>query len=688
MSWLEWKNNLRNILNIKTFRQPLTMNKHIFITLFSLTLSFAVSAQTDQPWEKYYNQLYDIDDIEAGRLEDYYDELSELYENKFDINSATREDLERLPFLTQEQIEEISEYVYFHAPLRSIGDLAMIESLDARRRALLQHFIYFGNEADKDNFPSLSNILKYGRHELTATAKLPLYDRAGDNNGYLGYKYKHWMRYTFKLGQYVSAGFVGSQDSGEPFFANRNKWGYDYYSFYLLVRKLGRIKALSVGRYKLKFGMGLILNNNFSFGKISALSTPNTNNIIRAQSSRSESTYLQGAAATLNVVKHLDVTAFASCRKVDATLSDDGTSITTLLTTGYHRTRSELDRKHSATQSLLGGNLGYDNQGFHLGTTVFYATFDKTISPNKQQVFRQHYPSGKHFWNASIDYGYTHYRFSFNGETATGNSGGIATLNRLTFQASQSLSLIAIQRFYAVRFNSLFSEAFSDGGKVQNESGVYFGATWTPSPYFTATAYTDYAYFAWPRYGISQASHSSDNFISATLKQGNLSWTTRYHLRIRQQDNEDKTYLINKYEHRARTSLVYEDGPLKASIQGDLTYSRSDGNSFGWMVAPNLAYAFHRISLSAWVAYFDTDDYQSRIYTYERSMMYNFSFPMFYGNGMRLGIHAKTDIIKNVTLMGKIAMTKYFDRNKISSGYQEINSSSMTDIDLQLRWKF
>lgn len=664
------------------------MKPHLLLLACLLLLCKVAFAQSEQPWEPYYDQMHGIDEVENERLEDSYERMGELYENKIDINKATKEDLEQFPFLSDEQIEELSEYIYYHAPLRSIGDLAMIESLDSKRRTLLQYFIYFGNEADREHFPTLTNIAKYGKHELTATGHIPLYDRAGDENGYLGYKYKHWLRYTFKLGQFVQAGLVGSQDSGEPFFANRNKWGYDYYSFYVVLRKLGRVKALAVGRYKLKFGMGLILNNEFSFGKIAALSVPNASNAIRPHSSRTESNYLQGAAATVNVVRHLDATAFASWRKLDATLSDDGSTITTLLTTGYHRTQSELDRKHNASQTLLGGNLNYSNNGLHVGATAFFSGFDKPLEPNKSQPFRVHYPEGKEFWNASIDYGFTRYRFSFNGETATGGSGGIATINRLSFRLTSTLQLIAIQRYYASRYNSLFSESFSDGGRVQNESGVYVGATWSPSSSITATAYTDYAYFAWPRYGVSRASHSIDNFASLTLKRGDFSWLIRYRLRLRQTDNADKTALIDKTEHRLRTSLTYEHQRLKASLQGDIAHTSAASKSFGWMLSPNVGYQFRKLSVAAWMSYFDTDDYQSRIYTYERGMLYNFSFPMFYGHGMRWGLLVRTNVVKNLTLTAKVASTKYFDRDVISSGLQQVNGSAMTDIDIQLRWKF
>ena len=53
---------------------------------------------------------------------------------------------------------------------------------------------------------------------------------------------------------------------------------------------------------------GLILNNDFSFGKLSTLLALGRNsNVIRAHSSRYAANYLQGAAATVTVVRGLDV---------------------------------------------------------------------------------------------------------------------------------------------------------------------------------------------------------------------------------------------------------------------------------------------------------------------------------------------------------------------------------------------
>lgn len=138
------------------------------------------------------------------------------------------------------------------------------------------------------------------------------------------------------------------------FFAGRNKMGYDFYSFYLVLKKLGHIKTLALGRYRLRFGMGLVINNNFGFGKLSTLSSMGRGSSnIRAHSSASDGNYLQGAAGTFNILKGLDVSLFVSSRKFDATLNKGDSTIATILSSGYHRTKTEMDKKNNSSHFLF-----------------------------------------------------------------------------------------------------------------------------------------------------------------------------------------------------------------------------------------------------------------------------------------------------------------------------------------------
>ena len=91
---------------------------------------------------------------------------------------------------------------------------------------------------------------------------------------------------------------------------------------------------------------------------------------------------------------------------------------------------------------------------------------------------------------------------------------------------------------------------------------------------------------------------------------------------------------------------------------------------------------------SAMLGYFDTDDYSSRIYVYERQLQHDFSFPSYYGNGLRLALFAQASLGDHLRLSARMGYTNYFDRSTIGSGLQEIAHSHVTDLDLQLRWKF
>ena len=208
----------------------------------------ALWAQEERPWSEYLNEVTTVEDVESAQWEETYEWLCELEQHPLDINLATREQLEELPFLSAQQIEELVEYRDRYGPMKSLGELQMIRSLSYGQRQLLSTFVFVGEEP-KAGLPSLKEIVVNGRHELTATARIPFYERRGDNEGYLGYPYRHWLRYQFTSGEAVKAGIVGAQDAGEPFFSNRNRWGYDYYSLYLQLRNLGRLETLCVGNY-------------------------------------------------------------------------------------------------------------------------------------------------------------------------------------------------------------------------------------------------------------------------------------------------------------------------------------------------------------------------------------------------------------------------------------------------------
>lgn len=640
----------------------------------------------DDSWQDVIAELATSDDMESPAWDNTIDLLTELADSPIDINNATREELERLPFLSDIQIEDIMAYLYQYGSMKSEGELAMIVSLDPLRRKLLTRFIFFGEKNEDRKFPKLSDISKYGKHDILASIKVPFYKRKGDKNGYLGYQYKHSIRYTFSYSDYVKIGLTGAQDAGEPFFAGRNSMGYDHYSFYLSLRKMGRIKSLVVGRYKVKMGMGLVINNNIGLGKLTSLSSlGRQSNYIGGYSSRSDANYLQGAAITVSLPANMELTAFASYREIDATLNKDDGSIATILKTGYHRTPTEMEKKNNSSQSLAGGNLSFDNNGFHAGVTALYTHLNRNIDPG-EQLYRRYYAKGQDYWNISVDYGFNKGRFSFAGETATGDCNAIATINKLGFRASGSLSLMAVYRRYSYKYYSLFSESFSEGGYVQNESGIYLGAEWHPSSYLSMSAYSDYSHFPWAKYLIDFSSRAWDNLVSASYSRGNITLGLRYRLKMKEKNNDEKNGLTDDITHKARLFVEYKTETWKLKTQADFTSDHYKENSNGWMITQSASWTPNRkLSFSASAGYFNTDDYNSRICFYEKGLLYSFNYPSLYGEGVRYSLWTRLTLSSRIWITAKLATTDYFDRDHISSGLQQIDHSSMTDLELQMR---
>lgn len=654
------------------------------------------SFSASPPWQQLLSDLSSSEDFEHVAWQDYEEDLEEMAQHPVNLNTATREELERMPFLTASQVEDILFYIYRYGQLKSMSELTLISSIGWYQRQLMSCFFYVADDGSKPDFPSLKNIAQYGKHEVMGMLKVPFYERKGDasgTGGYLGYPYKHGLRYQFRYGNSVKLGFVASQDAGEPFFGGRNTMGYDFYSFYLQVKNLGRWKNITLGRYRLNAGLGLILNNDFGFGKLSALTSLGRSSscIIRGHSSRSSANYLQGAAATYTLLKGLELTGFLSYRQIDATLSADGGGIKTILKTGLHRTVNEIAKQKVASNTLVGGNISYRHQGWHIGGTAFYTSFSLPLTPNKSQLYKRFAPEGNAFWNASISYGYISHRLTLSGETATGDCGSIATLNAASYLCSDHFTLMALHRFYSARYYSLFSNSFSEGSDVQDENGVYLGFTWIPALHWSITAYSDFAYFAWPKYQTRESTQSWDNLVNILFQPSRvLTVGGRFRYKDKAGTTTGRLRLyatISQKRWSAKTSFDYTMSQAESTMKNE-----GDELSKGYMVSEHIGWEWKwkqlKGTLRGCLGYFHTSDFASRIYAYEPGLLYQMSFGSYYGEGIRYALVARSEIGSHLLLVAKLGTTDYFDRSHISSGLQEISRSSQTDLEIQVKWKW
>lgn len=237
-----------------------------------ITIGFSVNnLSAQEAWEELAEQLIDEEGGEVFQWENNFEELSELRENPININTATKEQLERFPFLSDKLIENILYYLYKYGPMLSENELWMIEDINRQTIRCLQPFICFKHTEKEEYKPTLKQVLEYGKQELSTRVDIPFYTKSGyklhtkeelkknPNKQYLGYGYYHSLRYSFHYRDKIYLGLTAEKDAGEPFFAGQNRKGYDFYSPYLFIRNMGRIKSLAIGNYRLSYGYGLLL---------------------------------------------------------------------------------------------------------------------------------------------------------------------------------------------------------------------------------------------------------------------------------------------------------------------------------------------------------------------------------------------------------------------------------------------
>ena len=114
----------------------------IFVLLwFGSHYSIADSFQIEDVLEDIYNQLSEDDEI---LQEDLQEQLMNILAHPINLNSTNADELSKLLFLSDEQIDAILVYQYQH-PFQDIYELQLIDCLNDYDIRNLIPFVYIGN---------------------------------------------------------------------------------------------------------------------------------------------------------------------------------------------------------------------------------------------------------------------------------------------------------------------------------------------------------------------------------------------------------------------------------------------------------------------------------------------------------------------------------------------------------------
>ena len=256
------------------------MKPCLLIFLPALIFCHINTAQAQQPedWRTFVEQLAE-EEMNGIAIENMYEELLQMENNPMNLNMVTREQLENFPLLSMEEADAVFDFLERNRPLYTVFELRNVGLLDIKTVEMILPFFRIGDTEKREVRPQVSDLLKNGRHELQSRFDKTLTQRAGygefpdsileryPNRKYRGEDFYTSLRYSFRYRTKVQMGITAEKDAGEPFFKTGYPKGYDHYGVHLIVNDIGHFKTVALGDYRLSFGQGLILNNDFLISK-------------------------------------------------------------------------------------------------------------------------------------------------------------------------------------------------------------------------------------------------------------------------------------------------------------------------------------------------------------------------------------------------------------------------------------
>lgn len=681
--------------------------KSLFLFLL-IVLNFSLFGQlTDfeknQIIEKRIEYMQEVAEDSDFDYTTYMEDLYNYLENPINLNQTSFNQLISIHILSDIECSAIISYINNYKKIHSIYELQAIEMLDKDKVKLILPFVYVG--PIKNESLKLSNFITDGHSDVFLRYQRVLETKKGyesdldsSNNLYTGDPNKYYLRYKYAFRDKISYGITAEKDPGETFFNAPNNSGFDFYSAHLSIRNSGIIKNVIIGDFHANFGQGLTMWTGFNMGKSAqVLNIKQGRTGIRPYTSVNESNFLRGVGFTLGF-KNIETTAYFSKKNRDASLLNQDSlysdnEIVSFQITGLHRTVNEIAKKNVSNQLVVGGASSITFDRLKINTTYVYKAFDNSISSNTQ-IYNQYAFSGEQQFSLGVDYQYIYRKLSIFGEASSSGEKSLSLINGVLWHIDQQLELVALFRHFNIENNGLFQSNFSRTNS--NETGLYIGLNSKINKHINVQAYYDQYRSKWFKYLIDGPSIGRSIFFQINYKMNRYaSLYFRFKNSLREKNSneslsdiqgqviqESNSYRI-QYNHKINRNIS-----IKSRVEWK-RYKLENTTSKGLVLYQDLIYRFNNIPLKLYGRYalFDTDDYNSRIYSYENDLLYVFSVPAYYYKGTRTYLMMKYDIGKKIDLWIKYSQFIFNDLDEISSGLETINGNKKSEIKVQLRIK-
>lgn len=698
------------------------MNRLLLIIMLLLVIAPVFGQEKEslvQQRIEFISEQLESEDID---LTDVIQTLYYRLETPLNLNSADKESLRELNLLTDIQINDLLLHRERFGKLISIYELQSLKYWDLETIFLVLPFVKVDDRLDQLHV-SFKEAIKRGDFEWYARYQRTLEQKKGytapndsvlnsSNSYYRGNADKYYTRFRYSYRTNLSLGFTAEKDPGEQFFKGAQKNGFDFYSVHAFYRGGKYLRAVALGDYQIQIGQGLNLWSGYAFGKTAdAVNVKKSANSLKPYTSVDEVRFLRGAAVDLGY-KDFQLTLFGSVKKVDgAVLSTDtlavddldydvGTEyVSSINITGLHRTNSEIARKGTLTETIYGSNLRYEKRNLHIGVAGvnwgYNRDFNKPVLPYNQFDFR-----GRNTTSVSADYSYVIRNFHFFGEASyVTHSNSWANIHGVLLSLDSRATMTLVYRNYQRGYETFYNAAFAESGRMaNNERGIYAGLNVNITKSWSLNTYFDLFEFPWLKYLVDQPSYGHELLVQPTYRPSrNLEIYARFRQQLRQKNSRYTdgtiTQIEDVYQRNYRINVAYkisDDFTIKSRIEYVTINRPSSKPEDGILFTQDLLYKPKKLPFDVTLRYalFDTDSYDSRLYSFEANALYVFSIPAYYYQGSRAYALIRLTLFRKVDLWVRYGIFLYNNQKTLGSGPELINKNQKSDLTIQLRLKF
>ena len=695
--------------------------KIIGMVLIVITWATAKAQKESDFLNQYLEYVIEIADEEVD-IQQLTDQLLWYIDHPLNVNKASNSEILNSPLFSQIQALEICNHRKIFGNFLSIYEFQLLPSFDKNTLVNIQPFIIV--HALPITLRTIKKNIQSGKHQFMSLCETTTPINEGQLRKinhttdsltyYTGSNIYSNIRYRFDYKKHLSWGLNLEKDAGEKLkiHAQKTPFGYDHHSMYISLQDIGRIKALQIGDYHVNLGQGLTLSTGLAFGKSSLITNTKRNfDGFSPYRSLRENAYMRGVALSI-LHQNITLGSFISNKKLDGTIhysANDSTFqeskpfIRTITEDGgYHRTSNEQNQINTLSDLQTGGYIEYQNQTIKVGSVLQYRRLNIPIQPSDQPqnqfAFRgdNYLKNGVYydavFRNMNV---FGEWSYCFSNLTFAQNHGALISIHK-------KLDVSIFYRNYHPGFITYQTNGFGENSSPKNEKGLYLGYRVQLKKHLSLVGY----------YDLFQ--HINSQFKSLAPSRGFDLWTElRYkpsktfhvYYRFRQElkqingsnipiVNHENNQIIRHRIHstcklsksievrnRIETSAIQSNQPTKHGnvIYQDFIY-KPQNKTYQWST---------RIALSR------IEDYENRIYTFEKSPLYD--YPMFNHaySGIRFYTLFRYTTPSNTQLWFKYGYSQhdtpiqfFNEQFVIGSGLNEIPGNKKHTFTLQLKHVF